>query len=85
MLPCMKTHAFAQPDDPGAQNENQDQDDKGNNKIIEGSYIETDVRPALPGPSEAEEPVEEEDLEDITDDILGDDEKDGYDYEDPEE
>ena len=65
--------------------ENQDQDDKGNNKIIEGSYIETDVRLVLPGPSEAEEPVEEEDLEDITDDILGDDEKDGYDYEDPEE
>lgn len=65
--------------------EKQDQDDKDNNKIIEGSYIETDVRPALPGPSEAEGPGEEEDLEDITDDILGDDEKDGYDYEDPEE
>lgn len=64
--------------------ENQDQADEGKDKIIEGSYIETDERPALPGPSEAEEPTEEEDLEDITDDILGD-EEDGYNYEDPEE
>ena len=75
------------------------------------AYIDADVRPALPGPSDDEEPAEEqteetqpaegegtdepteeqsgepaeEEPEDITDDILGDTDTEGYDYEDPEE
>lgn len=84
------------------------QEGKGNDDIIDGTYIDADVRPALPGPSDDEEeqteetqpageegtdePTEEqygepteEEPEDITDDILGDTDTEGYDYEDPEE
>ena len=83
----------------------------GNDDIIDGTYIDADARPALPGPSDDEEPAEEqteepqpaeeegtdepteeqsgepaeEEPEDITDDILGDTDTEGYDYEDPEE
>lgn len=69
----------------------QKQEGEGNEDIIDGTYIDADVRPALPGPADeepgdtpAEEPNEEE-PEDITDDILGDADTEGYDYEDPEE
>lgn len=70
----------------------QKQEGEGNEDIIDGTYI--DAEPAEETPSEenngepgdtpAEEPNEEE-PEDITDDILGDADTEGYDYEDPEE
>lgn len=80
----------------------QKQEGEGSEDIIDGTYINADVRPALPGPVDeeksaeeektaeeqgdtpAEEPIEEE-PEDITNDILGDANTEGYDYEDPEE
>lgn len=87
------------------------QEGEGNDDVIDGTYIDADVRPALPGPSDNEEPAEEqteetrpaeeegtdepteeqsgepaeEEPEDITDDIMGDTDTEGYDYEDPEE
>ena len=67
-------------------------EDDEENIIDGGSYIEGSVRPLLPGPGEEdgendpedEEPAGEpgEDLEDITDELLGDDD---YKYDDPEE
>lgn len=75
--------------------QSQKQEGEGSEDIIDGTYIDADVRPALPGPADeengeepedtpSEEPNEEE-PEDITDDILGDADTEGYDYEDPEE
>lgn len=85
---------------------------KASEDIIDGTYIDADVRPALPGPADEEklaeteetdaQPAEEEtqteesgeepgntpdeeEPQDITDDILGDADTEGYDYEDPEE
>ena len=81
----------------------QKQEGEGNEDIIDGTYIDADVRPALPGPADEEKPAETEETdtqpteeetqseengeepEDITDDILGDADTEGYDYEDPEE
>lgn len=93
----------------------QKQEGEGNEDIIDGTYIDADVRPALPGPADEEKPAEtektdtqpaeetpseenngepedtpveepnEEEPEDITDDILGDADTEGYDYEDPKE
>lgn len=87
------------------------QEGEGNDDIIDGTYIDADVRPrawSFPTmknlqrsqteetqPAEGEgtdesteeqsgEPAEEE-PEDITDDILGDTDTEGYDYEDPVE
>jgi len=67
-------------------------EDDEENIIDGGSYIEGSVRPLLPGPGEedgendpeGEEPAGEpgEDLEDITDELLGGDD---YKYDDPEE
>ena len=67
-------------------------EDDEKNIIDGGSYIEGSVRPLLPGPDEedgendpeGEEPAGEpgEDLEDITDELLGGDD---YKYDDPEE
>lgn len=67
-------------------------EDDEENIIDGGSYIEGSVRPLLPGPGEEdgendpedEEPAGEpgEDLEDITDELLGGDD---YKYDDPEE
>lgn len=67
-------------------------EDDEENIIDGGSYIEGSVRPLLPGPGEedgendpeSEEPAGEpgEDLEDITDELLGDDD---YKYDEPEE
>lgn len=63
----------------------------------DGKYIEGTWRPALPGPSENEEPQEEnedapeigEGLQDITEELLGGDgekpQDDDYGYDDPEE
>lgn len=81
--------------------QDQKQEGEGNEDIIDGTYIDADVRPALPGPADEEKPAEEEngeepgdtpaegpneeEPEDITDDILGDADTEGYDYEDPEE
>lgn len=50
------------------------------NIIDEGTYIEGTATPLLPGPSDEENP--EDGIEDITDELLGDE---GYDYEDPED
>ncbi|MBQ6091333.1 MAG: hypothetical protein IJL07_08735 [Lachnospiraceae bacterium] len=50
------------------------------NIIDEGTYIEGTATPLLPGPSDEEDP--EDGIEDITDELLGDE---GYDYEDPED
>lgn len=36
------------------------QEGEGNDDIIDGTYIDADVRPALPGPSDDEEPAEEQ-------------------------
>lgn len=67
-------------------------EDDEENIIDGGSYIEGSVRPLLPGPGEedgendpeGEEPAGEpgEDLEDITDELLGDDD---YKYDEPDE
>ena len=96
--------------------QDQKQEGEGNEDIIDGTYIDADVRPALPGPADEEKPADteeadtqpaeeetpaeenggesgdtpeeepnEEEPEDITDDILGDADTEGYDYEDPEE
>lgn len=73
-----------------------EQDGEYNEDIIDGTYIDADVRPQLPGlvdeektmeaeeHTSSEEPSEKE-PEDITDDILGDADTEGYEYEEPEE
>lgn len=40
--------------------QDQKQEGEGNDDIIDGTYIDADVRPALPGPSDDEEPAEEQ-------------------------
>ena len=40
--------------------QDQKQEGEGNEDIIDGTYIDADVRPALPGPADEEKPAEEE-------------------------
>lgn len=41
----------------------QKQEGEGNEDIIDGTYIDADVRPALPGPADEEKPAEEEETD----------------------
>ena len=67
------------------QNENQQHGDSED--IIEGNYIEGTEHRMLPGPSEnSEEDEPGKDLDDITDELLGEEDKeDNWKYDDPED
>lgn len=41
----------------------QKQEGEGNEDIIDGTYIDADVRPALPGPADEEKPAETEETD----------------------
>ena len=43
--------------------QDQKQEGEGNEDIIDGTYIDADVRPALPGPTDEEKPAETEETD----------------------